>query len=58
MTVWEPACGDGRMVEALRAAGCARVYTSDIVDHGGGQDDVLDFLSAQIPTRGLQSDRH
>jgi hypothetical protein len=44
----KPACGDGRMVETLRAAGCARVYASDIVDRGG-QDEALDFLSAQIP---------
>ena len=48
LTVWEPACGDGRMVEALRAVGCARVYATDIVDRGG-QDEVLDFLSVQIP---------
>src|SRR5215469_11417907 len=37
LTVWEPACGDGRMAEALRLQGCARVYTSDIVDRGMGQ---------------------
>jgi hypothetical protein len=49
LTAWEPACGDGRMPKALRAAGCARVYTSDIVDRGNGQDEVLDFLSAQSP---------
>jgi hypothetical protein len=49
LTVWEPACGDGRMAEALRQQGCARVYTSDIVDRGTGQDEVLDFLSAQMP---------
>jgi hypothetical protein len=49
LTVWEFACGDGRMVEALRAAGCARVYSTDIVDRGNGQDETLDFLSAQIP---------
>jgi hypothetical protein len=48
LTVWEPACGDGRMVEALRAAGCASVYASDIADHGTA-DEVLDFLSAQMP---------
>jgi hypothetical protein len=47
-TVWECACGDGRMVAALRAAGCARVYASDIAERGG-QDEALDFLSAQIP---------
>ena len=49
LTVWEPACGDGRMAEALRQAGCAHVHTSDIVDHGNGQDEVLDFLSVQEP---------
>jgi hypothetical protein len=49
LTVWECACGIGSMVEALRRAGCARVYASDIVDYGAGQDEVLDFLSAQAP---------
>jgi hypothetical protein len=43
------ASGDGRMAGALRAAGCARVYTSDIVERGAGQDEILDFLSAQAP---------
>ena len=38
LTVWEPACGDGRMVEALRAAGSAHVYGSDVIDRRGGQD--------------------
>jgi hypothetical protein len=47
LLAWEPACGDGRMVEALRSAGCARVYATDIVARGGCQDEVLDFLSAQ-----------
>jgi hypothetical protein len=49
LLAWEPACGDGRMVEALRSAGCARVYATDIVARGGCQDEVLDFLSAQNP---------
>jgi hypothetical protein len=49
LTVHEPACGDRRMAEALLLAGCARVYTSDIVDYGAGQNEVLDFLSAQMP---------
>jgi hypothetical protein len=49
LMAWEFACGDGRMVEALRLRGCARVYASDIVDYGWGQDEVLDFLSAQMP---------
>jgi hypothetical protein len=49
LTTWEPACGDLRMAETLRLAGCARVYTSDIVDRRDGQDEVLDFVSAQMP---------
>jgi hypothetical protein len=48
LTVWEPACGDGRMAEALRQR-CVCVFASDIVDYGGRQDEVLDFLSAQAP---------
>ncbi len=32
--VWECACGDGYMAEALRAAGCAQVYSTDIVANG------------------------
>jgi predicted RNA methylase len=49
LTVWECACGDGCMAEALRLAGCARVYCTDIIDRGTGQDETLDFLSAQAP---------
>jgi hypothetical protein len=49
LNAWEHACGDGRMAEALRAAGCALVYTSDVIDYGNGQHEVLDFLSAQEP---------
>jgi hypothetical protein len=49
LTVWEPACGDGHMVAALRAAGCTHLYASDIVDRGAEQDEVLDFLSAHMP---------
>ena len=45
----KPACGDGGMAAALRSAGCARVYATDIVARGGCQDEVLDFLSAQSP---------
>src|SRR5262245_7497987 len=49
LTVWGPACGDGRMAEALQLQGCARVYTSDVVDRGTGQDEVVDFLLAPTP---------
>jgi len=50
LTVHEPACGKGLMASALRLCGCARVYCSDIADHGGGQDEVLDFLSDREPS--------
>jgi hypothetical protein len=47
--IWEPACGDGRMSEALKAAG-ASVYSSDIEDRGYAElDAVLDFLVARHP---------
>jgi hypothetical protein len=49
LTVWEPACGDGRMDLALRSAGCKCVFATDIVDHGSPQDEVLDFLSGETP---------
>jgi hypothetical protein len=48
LSVWEPACGNGRMVEAPRQR-CDRVYASDIVDYSAGQGEVLDFLSMQAP---------
>ncbi len=34
--VWEPACGDGRMAEPLRAAGYC-VFASDVADWGYGE---------------------
>jgi hypothetical protein len=53
LTVWEPACGDGRMSEALNLAGCSRVYSTDIVDYGyAGQDKILDFLSGEPKLSG------
>ncbi len=45
LRVWECACGDGRMAEALKDAG-AIVYATDIEDRGySGFDGALDFLS-------------
>jgi hypothetical protein len=53
MHIWKPACGDGRMSEALKAAG-ASVYSSDIEDRGyAGLDAVLDFVVADPPLRAL-----
>jgi hypothetical protein len=49
LTIWEHACGDGAMVKPLLRAGCARVYASDIIDGGAGQDEVLDYLSGREP---------
>jgi hypothetical protein len=47
--VWEPACGDGRMAEALKRAG-ATVYASDIADRDyGGIHELLDFTSLRNP---------
>jgi hypothetical protein len=45
--VWECACGDGRMAQALKAAG-ASVYSSDVVDRGYC-DELLDFAAEQQP---------
>jgi hypothetical protein len=43
--IWEPACGDGRMVRPLEAAGY-RVFASDIADHGFLKPfEAFDFLA-------------
>lgn len=41
--VWECACGEGRMAEALKAAGCARVYSTGIVNGYADQDGGVGF---------------
>lgn len=43
--VWEPACGEGHISKVLEAAG-HRVHSSDLNDHGYGQEHRLDFLMA------------
>jgi hypothetical protein len=48
LRIWECACGDGRMAEALKAAG-ASVYASDVETRDYRLDAVLDFLAGQIP---------
>jgi hypothetical protein len=49
MRVWECACGNGQMAEALKAAG-ASVFSSDVEDYGYvGLDAVLDFAAGQHP---------
>jgi hypothetical protein len=49
--IWEPAAGDGRMVEAFRSLGAAKVYASDIADYGYQESERFDFLTA-MPPRG------
>lgn len=41
--IWEPACGDGKISEVLKANGY-NIYSSDLYDRGYG--DVLDFLNS------------
>ena len=43
--IWEPACGAGRMAEALKAAG-ATVYCSDVESRGFPLDALIDFTLA------------
>lgn len=44
MQVWEPAAGNHKMVDVLRAGG-AEVFTSDVTMYGRPHDRVVDFLS-------------
>ncbi len=46
-SVWEPACGDGRIGDILRARGHFVVCT-DLYDRGGGESGV-DFLKQTAP---------
>jgi hypothetical protein len=48
-SVWEPAAGTGKMVEALKGAGAARVYSTDIVHRGYPLDALFDFTSEGNP---------
>src|SRR5262249_39331427 len=49
-TTWAKPCGkEGRMSEALKAARCARLYSTDSSNGYARQDEVLDFLSGRLP---------
>ena len=52
LRVWEPACGDGRMAEALKAAG-AVVHATDIEDRSyskfAGKLDFLSVMNGKLP---------
>jgi hypothetical protein len=47
--VWEPACGDGRLVRALQDAGRGEVFSSDLYPRRGMP---RDFLSTAPPAEG------
>ena len=49
-TIWEPACGDGAIVNVLRDTG-HRVYATDLVDRGcPDSESRVDFLMEQAPS--------
>lgn len=50
MTVWEPAAGNHKMADVLRAAG-AKVWTSDIARYDIDQDEIFDFLQDSLLAR-------
>lgn len=47
-TILEPACGDGAISEVLEATGHA-VRSTDLIDHGYGDDNGWDFLGIGYP---------
>lgn len=47
VTVWEPACGEGHMAEAMKALG-VEVIATNLHDQGYGQTGV-DYLTAPLP---------
>jgi hypothetical protein len=53
-TIWEPACGDGAIVNVLRAAG-REVVATDLIDRGcPGSTSGLDFVrDGRGPGRGV-----
>jgi hypothetical protein len=53
--IWEPACGDGRMAEALKALGAAGVHATDIADYGFPGTRRLDFLTATSAPPGIDA---
>ena len=47
--VWECAAGAGQMAEALKAAGAAKVCSTDVVERSSPRDAVFDFLFLRDP---------
>jgi hypothetical protein len=48
-TIWECAAGGGHMVEALKAAGAAKVWATDVASYGYPLDEILDFVTGPPP---------
>jgi hypothetical protein len=48
--IWEAATGNGQMADALKAAGAARVYCSDVANYGYQLDETFDFTSTRHPS--------
>lgn len=46
--IWEPSCGDGAMLRAMRAVGL-ETYGSDLIDRRGVADVVRDFYAFRYP---------
>jgi hypothetical protein len=59
LRIWEPACGDGRMVEVLKGA-AADVYATHIEDRGyTGLDRLIDFtMSTQLEFFKIKGDNN
>lgn len=47
--IWEPACGDGRMVDELTRHGLNVVAASDVEDRAQGRFQRANFLDAPLP---------
>jgi hypothetical protein len=55
--VWEPAAGNHKMVDVLRAFGAA-VFASDVMRYGRPHDQIFDFIDDGLtPQHILQCDR-
>jgi hypothetical protein len=54
-SIWEPCCGSGSIVRALRYSGF-EVYATDLVDHGcAGSESRVDFLLEQRAPDGIEA---
>jgi hypothetical protein len=47
--IWECAAGGGQMAEALKAAGAAQVYATDVANYGYPLDATFDFVTGPTP---------